>query len=225
VPSIPSPAPATVTSLDFQGCGIVETRGDTITGFVGSSAERDVLQRQARTLGIAKVDVSLRPWPQCEALMTLQRGLKATDQPRIRVQRTTNDVSLVDGAPFLIEVESPAAEHYLQVTYIQADGRAVHLLQPDNLSLRPVAARSRLVLGDGRDGGPRFTVSSPFGAELLIVVASAAPLFATPRPQVETERNFLSALRAAVIARPDPSLAPRAFSAAFDAVHTVARRP
>lgn len=228
-PLAPKPTPQPITSLEFQGCGAVESRpgptGPTVTGFVGSEADLEELKRRGQGVGIAKFDVAVRPWPQCEALLTLGRGLKAAERPSIRVVRPAPDAALISGSALVIEVESPAAERFVHVTYIQADGKAVHLLQPDNLSLRPVAPRVRMTLGDGRDGGPRFTVSPPFGTEMVVVVASAAPLFSEPRPQVETEREFLSALRAAVIARPDPAAPQRLFSAAFDSVRTVERRP
>ncbi len=231
-PSLPSPqapSPPLQVSFDFVKCGLVTTRttpkGVEVEGFVGTSAELEEVNEKARVLKAVSVRVDVRQWPQCEALMTLQRGLKAADRPRVRVVRGSAGKALAAGSPFVIEVESPSEPAFLDVTYIQADGTAVHLLQSGPLSMAATPPRTKLVLGDGRNGGPKFTVSAPFGDEIVIVVASKAPLFPDERPTTETERAYLTALRAAVIERPDPSFRPRAYSVDFDAVKTVERSP
>lgn len=224
----PAPAPPPV-SFDFVRCGLVDVvpsaEGPRVEGFVGTLTELNQVKERARALKAARIDVVLRPWPQCEALMTLQRGLRAADRPQIRVVHATAGAELPAGANLVIEIESPSTPSFLHVTYIQADGKAVHLVQSGATTLATIAPRSKLTLGDGRDGGPHFTVSPPFGDEIVVAVASAAPLFAEPRPTTETEREFLTALRAALMARPDPALAERVFTASYDAVKTVERKP
>lgn len=228
-PPPPAPAPLAQVTFDFVTCGLVTSRntagGLEVDGFVGTQAELKEVTDKARALKAARVTVAVRQWPQCEALMTLERGLKAADRPRIRVVRPAAEQVLAAGSPFVIEVESPSEPSYLQVTYIQADGTAVHLLQPEPLSLASTPPRTKQVLGDGRNGGPRFTVSAPFGEEIVIVVASKAPLFTDKRPTTETERDYLTALRAAVIAQPDPASRPRVFAADYDAFKTGERKP
>lgn len=228
---VPAPQPSPVepkVSFDFVKCGLVTThttnRGAEITGFVGTLVELKEVEERAKQLKAANVNVSVRQWPQCEALMTLARGLKSGDRPKIKVVRPAVDTALVAGAPFVIELESPSEPSFLHVTYVQADGKAVHLLQPETLGLATTSAKTKLTLGDGRDGGPKFTVSAPFGEESVIVIASKAPLFTDKRPMVETEREFLTALRSAVMARPDASAPLRVFSADFDAVKTVEKK-
>ena len=44
-----------------------------------------------------------------------------------------------------------------------------------------------------------LTVSPPVGDELLVVVASEKPLFAAARPDSESYRDFLSALRTGLL--------------------------
>lgn len=228
-PPPPSPSPPAQVSFEFVKCGLVSARttakGLEVDGFVGTQAELAEVTDRARVLKAASVTVAVRQWPQCEALMTLERGLKAADRPRIRVVRPTTEQALAAGSAFVIEVESPSEPAFLHVTYIQADGTAVHLVQPDPLALTVTAPRTKQILGDGRNGGPRFTVSPPFGDEIVIVVASRAPLFADKRPTTETERSYLTALRAAAIAQPDPSSRPRVFAADYDAFKTVERKP
>jgi len=231
-PPAPQPAPAPPPrpiAFDFVRCGLVNTvqsaKGLEVQGFVGTLTELKQVQERARELKAANVDVAVRPWPQCEALMTLARGLQVVDRPHIKVVRQSPETPLAAGSEFVIEIESPTTPSFLHVAYIQADGKAVNLLQAESLSLAATPPRSKLVLGDGRNGGPKFTVSAPFGEEIVVAIASHAPLFGEKRPTTETEREFLTALRAAVLARPNPSSSERIFAADYDSLMTVERKP
>jgi hypothetical protein len=223
-PPAPTPAPAPLT-FDFVTCGKVESKrsgsGLEVKGYVGTRTEQQRATEVARQIGADTVAIDLRPWPQCEALMTLDKGLATADGPRIRVIRPGAEAGpLIAGQAFAVEVESPAWPSYLQVVYIQADGQAVTLLQPTPTSLIATPPNSRIVMGDGRNGGPRFTVTPPFGEEIIVAVASRSPLFTEPLPSIATEREFLTALRRAVSARPDPALPERALGAAVTSVIT-----
>jgi hypothetical protein len=72
------------------------------------------------------------------------------------------------------------------------------------------------------DAGPKFKVSPPYGREMLVVLAGRSPIFSTPRPVQETEREFLTALRQALLAKPDSTSPDRMISAGFDAIVTSA---
>src|SRR5712664_2464953 len=146
--------------------------------------------------------------------MTLEKGLAAKGGPKVRVVRPQGGDALAAGSDFVIEIETPSYPSYLQVTYIQADGSAVNLVQPDGLALKAPAPNTKLTLGDGRDGGPKFRVAPPFGNEIVIAVASRSPLFGEKQPVNATERQFLTVLRQAVLAQPDPSTPVRQFGAA-----------
>lgn len=217
----PPPPPPKISGID---CGIVTVSRDGsglhVAGFVGTQGEFDKAKKQAEEFKAASFDVAMRPWPQCEALMTLEKGLAAKDRPKIAVKRAKGADALLAGSDFVIDVETPSYPSFLQVTYIQADGAAVTLVQPETLSLKALAPHSKLTIGDGRDGGPKFRVVSPFGNEIVIAVASRSPLFTDKRPPKETERQFLTALRQAVLARPDPTAPARTFGAAYDAFTT-----
>lgn len=224
----PQPAPAPTPgplAFDFVTCGKVEAKrtaaGLEVKGYVGSRAEQERATELARRQGATTVAVDLRPWPQCEALMTLDRGLGAAERPRVRIVRPGGGSGpLVKGQPFAVEIDSPPWPSYLQVVFIQADGTAVPLLQPDAGLMGATPPNSRIVIGDGRGGGPRFTVSPPFGEEIVVAVASRSPLFTAPLPGTATEREFLTALRRAVMARPDPAMPERTFGADVTSIVT-----
>ncbi|HEY1360864.1 MAG TPA: DUF4384 domain-containing protein, partial [Xanthobacteraceae bacterium] len=161
--------------------------------------------------------VVLAPWPQCEALLTLEKPLAETDRPGIRLDSSGE---LRGGDPLRIEVQSPAQIAYLYVSYVQADGSVINLVQPGGLVPQPTLPNSRLMFGDGSAGRARFTVSPPYGREMIIALASRSPLFDRELPAVQTEREYLSGLRRALVFRPDPGSAERQVSASVQLLRT-----
>jgi hypothetical protein len=216
------PTPSVVLSeLECSQVRELDQRGRrTIVGFVGKDDDLSVVR--AATKG-ADVAVVVRPWPQCEALLTLDKSLSRTDRPRVMIRRSAGDI-LASGESLVMEVETPPFPSYLHVAYIQADGTVLNLVQPTIGSLIAYSPRSKIVIGDELSGGLQFKVSAPFGREMLIVLAGRSPIFADLRPTHETEREFLTALRRALIAKPDLSSPDREVTAGFDTVVTVERR-
>ena len=218
-PSPPAPV-VPALKLPVVGCGnlAVEERGDQsfVVGFVGN---REDLAKVTQTAEKSNVQsqVELRPWPQCEALMTLEKPLAQADRPSIALPKAVYRV----GETLAFDVSMADFQGYVHVAYVQADGSVVNLAQSDSRTLSTLAAGSEMRFGDGREGRPRFTVSAPFGDEMIVVVASKSPLFAEDRPLVETEREFLTTLRKAIIARPDPALPERVVTASFVALETI----
>jgi hypothetical protein len=207
--------------VDFSGlqCAKVQisTRGSrkVAEGFVSRPEDLETVRTQLDG-EVDEVDVKLAPWPQCEALLTLDAQLAETDVPKIEVTGT----QLTAGETFGITVDTPDFDSYVHVAYVQADGTVVHLQQVDADHLRTIAADSQIKFGDGQDGRDRFEVSGPYGDEMLLVISSRSPLFAEPRPQTETEREFLTALREAILTRPNKQSPERFISAAYVPIHT-----
>jgi Domain of unknown function (DUF4384) len=122
-----------------------------------------------------------------------------------------------------IQVGSPAQISYLYVSYIQADGSVVHLVQPSGLVPQPTLPRQTLVFGSGEGGKPKFTVGPPFGREMIIAIASRSPLFDHELPAHQTERDYPSELRQALIYKPVPDMPDRELAAAMTTLQTGAR--
>lgn len=215
------PVPATVVQdLGLQCAKVTLAKeGDkqVARGFVANLEDVARVQEKLKDRA-AEVALDVRPWPQCETLLTLDQALAANDRPAVAVRGGPK--TLKKGDPVVIEVVSPHGPSQLHVAYIQADGSVVHLVQSDAKNLQTVDSGRRLVFGDGLEGRQRFVVNPPFGAELIIALASRAPLFPEPRPQSETERDFLTALRKALLWKPDTSAPDREVSAAIVAIVT-----
>jgi hypothetical protein len=155
--------------------------------------------------------VELRPWPQCEMLLTLDKQLAEAGTPQIAINAT----DLTEGDPLEVRVTTPPFDSYVHVAYVQADGSVVNLEQTGAPTLVTHRANENLIFGDGLEGRAKFSVGAPFGSEMIVVLSSRSPLFSSPRPQIETEREFLSALRGALLRRPSVMADERFVSASF----------
>jgi hypothetical protein len=220
VPPPVKPSSVILPELECARVQLVHQNGrPTVVGFVGKDEDLPRVQAAAKD---EDVKVSVRPWPQCEALITLDKPLSHSDRPQVLIRRSSGD-TLSSGEVLVLEVETPSFPSYLHVAYIQADGTVRNLVQPALSSLSAYPPLSKVVIGDGRAGGLQFKVSAPFGREMLIVLAGRSPVFSDLRPVQETEREFLTALRRALIAKPDSSSPDREITAGFDTIVTVER--
>ncbi len=226
-PPAPAPPPPVARAdppLEGYACAdlALKRQGDkrTISGFVGSEADLARL-RAAAGQDIA-LDVRVHAWPQCEVLLTFKSARLAPGGPQVALRG--GKTTLAEGDPLVIEVAAPDYPAYVYVSYIQANGEVAHLQQPRGPVPSPMAAKRRLVFGDGADGGPRFSVAPPLGEEMIIVLSAASPLFEEPRPQNETERDYLTAFRKALLYRPDAAAEARVIHAGYLALTTTGKR-
>jgi hypothetical protein len=192
---------------------------NVVEGYVGD--DKDIARIEAM-LPDADISVQLRPWPQCEALDTLQRALSLPDRPRVAIRRNTG-AGFKAGDPLVFDVQTPSFPSYVHIAYIQADGSVINLIQPGDGAYKAYPPNSKITIGDSSGGGRRFFVKEPFGREMLIVLVGHSPTFPERRPRLETEREFLSALRKASLAKSDLKAEDRYIAAAYDAIVTRAQ--
>ena len=240
-PPLPIPPPAPVASaapdltslarmIDTQAKGFVcsrlEIRRSSATdaalhGWVADQANLDSLNNLLRAAppgSRVTSDVRLRPWPQCEALMTLSDGVSGDHGMTI----TTVDhpgTEFESGTRLVMQVKTPDFPSYLYVTYIPANGDAVLLYKPRGIVPQALPPRTVVNLGGGDD--PRvFKIGPPYGAEMVIAVATASPLFTDGIPASATERDYLTALRKTLLYKPDPKQPDRVVDASALALTT-----
>ena len=96
----------------------------------------------------------------------------------------------VEGEPLVLDVVAPLYRSYLYVDYLFRDGYVVHLLPNQRSGPVRLNAGERLSLGKGGE----WTVSPPFGQEMIAVIASPVPLFADIRQGQESDGDYLAAL-------------------------------
>jgi Papain family cysteine protease/Domain of unknown function (DUF4384) len=224
----PTPAPTPIlqlTDLQSLSCGrvTVDQQGgqSVLSGYVATDDDLNKIKALATNVpNVSLGNVIVAPWPQCEALQTLEKPLQVSDRPSVDIGSNTN---LRGGDPLRIQVRSPAQISYLYVSYIQADGSVVHLVQPSGLVLQPTLPRQTLVFGSGEAGTPKFTIGPPFGREMIVAIASRSPLFDYELPAHQTERDYLSELRRALIYKPVPDMPDRELAATIATLQTSTR--
>ena len=97
-----------------------------------------------------------------------------------------------EGEKLLVHV-LPEVGVYVQVDYYQVDGTVVHLL-PNPLDRNFVSGGTTLTLGEAHSSY-HFTISPPFGHELLTVIASRQPLEDNRElPRIEPAMAYLDRL-------------------------------
>ena len=221
----PGPPPAPTVALDpplasYQCASLQIVQSGTaavVRGFVGTEADLGKLFESAKRAGV-RVEVAVRPWPQCETLLTFKDAFAETGAPDLRLR---GDKRLYKkGEPLIVEVTTPPTPSYLYLVYVQASGGVVYLVQPRGPAPTPQPQARKIVLGDGSAGGPKFTIDGPYGDEMILAIASQSPLFDEGRPSPETERDFLTAFRKALLVRPSAEAGKRKVSGAWIALTT-----
>jgi hypothetical protein len=227
-PSLPPRPRAQLSDLQSLSCARISVQAqgsrNALTGFVASDADFNLVKSIAANVPNTVLgDIVVAPWPQCEALLTLDKPLAAMDQPKINIGPSGE---LHDGDTLRIEIRSPSQMSYLYVAYMQADGSVVNLVQPKGLVPQPTLPGRTLVFGDGQEGRAKFTIRRPFGREMIIAVASRSPLLDEADALVwQTEREYLTALRRALIYKPSADMPDREVAAAIKILQTQARQP
>jgi class 3 adenylate cyclase len=180
----------------------------TLTGYVGAAADRDAAV--ARLQGLPGVTVVQRvvvaPPPLCGMLDALPAApLLAAGGPAVDVGGAAGVYR--EGDILRLAVTAPAGnDGHLYIDYLDAQSNDVLHLMPNDL--RPesrVAAGQRIVIGE--PANERYTVGPPFGANLILVIATPRPLFEAKPPLQEKRDAYLARLAAALQSHPDARIA------------------
>ena len=202
---VPRPIPARV---DFRAAASAAIQGPTCALIAGAASDagltlegvvrqgEDAALRQilaARDVPPTAARLALQSFdgPYCPALIALRPVLGAVGAaPRVAVQ---GNFPLLAGSLLRFDVTMPDWPANLYVAYLMKSGEVAHLVPS---ATHPPGATVRL--GEPRPGFPGWEVSEPFGTDLLVAVVSEGPLFGGPRPLVESQEDYLTALREAL---------------------------
>ena len=173
-------------------------------GFAGSAGDVAKLQSDLLALpGVRRVEsnLTLRPWPQCEVYLNFANELQ-TPRGLAAKLRGASARAFTAGDSLSIEVVTPAYPSYLYVTYLQTAGDALNLYWPQGKFPKALPPRTKVIFGGGAGGEPVYRITAPFGDEIVVVVASASPLFQDEPPETATSRDYLTSFRRSFLLRP-----------------------
>jgi hypothetical protein len=143
--------------------------------------------------------VALRPWPVCEAMLTLKQPLLAPSRPAVKIagSRLAKEVAggkwlaadaraLKVGSTWSIEITAPDVATFLYAFYIEDDGNVVNLIPRRGPIRKQTKPGEQIVIGGGQQGQPTFTATKPKsqlatgdpmrGHESVVVIAARAPI-------------------------------------------------
>lgn len=188
-------------------CGVLDadTGGGrvTVVGTIATSRQEEVVAAILRDHApVLLVDDAVRYGAPalCDPLSLLesQRRANAAAAARVSIRPEAQTGPLHAGQSLVLNIVAPDFPAHLQVDYYTADGNVVHLLPNPLETSGRVEPRAVRRLGDRKSGGRFWTIGPPFGDELVVVVASALPLFMTPRPEAEAVADYLPELKRAL---------------------------
>lgn len=196
--------------LDKYECADVfelDEKNKILSAFAQSESDQSRLSSELEgRLDGYEIFTEVAPWPQCEVRITLKNQIANTDGLELSLNDFTPggpDPQLREQDPLVLKIRTPDYPSYLYVAYlaIDKDGKheATHLVQSTDV-LKQYPPRTEIVLGDGSNDAGSFEIAGPnFGKEMIILIASASPLYEAEREWEEVERDYLSGIRDALI--------------------------
>ena len=178
-----------------------------MTGFAGNQTIDTLRQGVAAIVPPGQIDWRVRGVDQvfCPALNALHPFVPAfasTGGARLNLQLADGRSGLHDGEQVRLRLVMPDFASRLRVDYLVHDGTVGHLYpQIADPALQITADAPRTFTPDETVSlsHPSWTITPPFGTDMIIAIASSQPLFDRPRPSNgETADVYLRALQTAL---------------------------
>jgi serine/threonine-protein kinase len=203
-----APVGCTLASADMQDASHI-----VLDGIAGSGAPETALHRAANeAAGALNLSWGVRSFsgPYCDALNVI----RPAGAGRFGMALKGNAVRLRKNDNIVMQFTMPDFPAYLQIDYFASDGSLTHLVADDGARVSIMTSSGWKVMGPSRSyragatvsvGEPNtksrdgsWQVDEPFGTDMIMAIASEAPLFTAPRSIDETAAAYLPALQSAL---------------------------
>jgi tRNA A-37 threonylcarbamoyl transferase component Bud32 len=183
---------------------------DRRTAVSGVASMPGDLTRIARALegvdGLGAIDtgaILMEPRPVCSAAAAVDAAARAGG---VGVRTNRADGVFRDGDYLVVHTTVPPGPPlHVYVDYVDPGGDVVHLRPNPAVPDAIVDGGSEIQLGveaaDAQAGVRTYQLGEPYGRAVIIVLASAAPLFSTMRQEVEPATAYLPALEQSLAAQ------------------------
>jgi hypothetical protein len=178
-----------------------KTARDNLAGLktaAGSTMDDAAFAKLAANTAVENA-AALRPWPVCEALLTLKAPLLAPSRPAVSIvggkpakeaagrnPLAPDAVALGVGSTWSIRITAPDVATFLYAFYVEDDGTVRNLIPRRGPIRKQTAPREQVVIGGGQQGQPTFAATRPKsrleaghlmrGHEAVVVIAARAPI-------------------------------------------------
>jgi tRNA A-37 threonylcarbamoyl transferase component Bud32 len=177
------------TLLTVSGTLNAGTGTLTIHGIAGAGAPQAALTAAEKSLP-AQVSIADQvqtiDGPYCDALNAIRPYSQLFGNSGVTLSLTGGTRLLHNNDAIGADETLPAGTTVVETDYFQGDGTVYHPPAP-KLSPGQTAVSNQI-----------GTVSAPYGTDLMLAVASSVPLFTTARTQLESDTDYLPALRLAL---------------------------
>ncbi|TCW84338.1 protein kinase [Burkholderia sp. SRS-46] len=100
------------------------------------------------------------------------------------------DARLAEGSPLVIDITTPGYDTYVYVDYYVLNGSVVHLVPSSHARDNQAPPNYSATIGSMGD----WVIGKPFGTEMIVLIATPAPLFDALRPPSEPRAAYLAAV-------------------------------
>jgi len=107
------------------------------------------------------------------------------------IQTGTEGNLFTEGDTLVVKIATPDYESYVNIDYHSLDGSVVHMVPGPRARDNQAPANYNATIGDLGE----WTIAEPFGSEMVTVVLTPQPLFETLRVEIETDFEYLAAVR------------------------------
>ncbi len=173
-----------------------------LAGVSGRGQPEADLRRAAAVADPAGLASSIETFdgPYCPALDVLRPFAEPIGPNRnaMDLVQAGGRASLRDNEVIALRVTMPGFAGYLHVAYLQHDATVSPQVPGPGYPAQTYPAREQIELGKPRADFEGWHVGPPFGTDMIVAVASTAPLFARPLPDSQSLASYLSSLQTAV---------------------------
>ena len=138
--------------------------------------------------------------PYCPTLDLLRPLTDAAgrDHGGMELAQLGGPASLRDNDVIALRLTMPGFGGYLHVEYLQHDGTVAPQVPGPGYPSQTYAAHAQLELGTPRQDFEGWHVGPPFGTDMIVAVASTAPLFTRALPDSQPLAAYLASLQTAI---------------------------
>jgi serine/threonine-protein kinase len=171
--------------------GTIDADGGSLTGLVRADQQGRFAQALAAAVeggsAAPHIQVDLRDFtgPYCGMIGAIKPFAPVFAPPgqRLALHLQGHATRLVTNQHIVVELGLPVWARYAEVDYISSSG-ATYRLYPTTTSAPALTGGSTLVLG--KPPGPAWAVGKPYGTDMIVAIASSAPIDTMPATQAAT---------------------------------------
>jgi serine/threonine-protein kinase len=188
----------------------IENNQVILSGHVASIRDLQKLKANINLLpGLQELvyDVQVQKWPYCELLTTLRPFANSDSEEKTVFSASSDVLRFTEGSNLQFDLVTPSFPAYMYVDYFLLDGTVVHLLPNSVEQDNKTEPHKTIHLGGVDTGGRQWTITAPFGREMITVIVAKEPLFSAPRPEIEDAKEYLAVLQSVIVARDQSTVA------------------